>query len=76
MKIVNTTSDVLKHQIQDAIAKAIETYRKDYPNEKSYFSRKRVLTFEKMLNEFRDQAVVFLLIFVLFQILLAFPVLQ
>ena len=50
MKLVNTTPDVLKHQIKDAIAKAIETYRKDYPNEKSYFSRKRVLTFEKMLN--------------------------
>ena len=50
MKIVTTTPDVLKHQIQDAIAKAIETYRKDYPNEKNYFSRKRVLTFEKMVN--------------------------
>lgn len=50
MKLVNTTPDALKHQIQDAIAKAIETYRNDYPNEKSYFSRKRVLTFEKMVN--------------------------
>lgn len=50
MKILNTTPDVLKHQIQDVIAKAIETHRKDYPNEKSYFSRKRVLTFEKMVN--------------------------
>lgn len=37
MKILNTTPDVLKYQIQDAIAKAIETYRKDYPNEKTIF---------------------------------------
>ena len=50
MKLVNTTPDVLKHQIKDAIDKAIVTYRKDYPNEKNYFSRKRVLTFEKMVN--------------------------
>ena len=50
MTLVNTTPDVLKHQIKDAIAKAIETYRKDYPNEKSSFSHKRVLTFEKMVN--------------------------
>lgn len=50
MKIVNTTPDALKYQIQDAIAKAIETYRNEYPNEKTYFSRKRVLTFEKMVN--------------------------
>ena len=50
MKLVNTTPDVLKHQIKDAIDKAIETYRKDYPNEKNYFSRKRVLTFEKVVN--------------------------
>lgn len=50
MKIINTTPNMLKHQIQDAIAKAIEVYRKDYPNEKSCFSRNRVLTFEKMVN--------------------------
>ena len=50
MKIVNTTPDVLKHQIQDAIAKAVKIYRQDYPNEKSYFSRNRVLTIEKMVN--------------------------
>ena len=37
MKLVNTTPDVLKHQIKDAIDKAIETYRKDYPNEKTIF---------------------------------------
>ena len=43
LKIVNTTPDALKYQIQDAIVKAIETYRNEYPNEKTYFSRKRVL---------------------------------
>ena len=37
MKLVNTTPDVLKHQIKDAIDKAIETYRTDYPNEKNIF---------------------------------------
>lgn len=37
MKLVNTTPDVLKHQIKDDIDKAIETYRKDYPNEKNIF---------------------------------------
>ena len=47
MKIINTTPDELKHQIQDAIAKAVKAYRQDYPNEKSYFSRNRVLTLEK-----------------------------
>ena len=32
MKIVNTTPMVLKHQIEEAIAKAVADYRKDYPN--------------------------------------------
>ena len=39
MKILNTTPDVLKYQIQDAIAKAIEIYRKDYPNKKAIFTQ-------------------------------------
>ena len=43
-KLTSEEIEELKHQIKDAIDKAIETYRKDYPNEKNYFSRKRVLT--------------------------------
>ena len=31
MQIVNTTPKVLKHQIEEAIAKAVAEYRKDYP---------------------------------------------
>ena len=39
MKLVNTTPEVLKHQIKDAIDQAIETYRKDYPNEKCWWKK-------------------------------------
>ena len=37
MKILNTTPDVLKHQIQDAIAKAIELTEKIILMKKAIF---------------------------------------
>lgn len=49
MKIVNTTPAVLKHQIEEAIAKAVAEYKKDYPNDRS-FTRKRVLNMETMVK--------------------------
>ena len=49
MKIVNTTPMVLKHQIEEAIAKAVADYRKDYPNNTG-FTRKCVLNMETMVN--------------------------
>lgn len=49
MQIVNTTPKVLKHQIEEAIAKAVADYRKDYPNNTG-FTRKCVLNMETMVN--------------------------
>ena len=49
MQIVNTTPKVLKHQIEEAIAKAVADYRKDYPNNIG-FTRKCVLNMETMVN--------------------------
>ncbi len=49
MKIVNTTPMVLKHQIEEAIAKAVADFRRDYPNNKG-FTRKCVLNMETMVN--------------------------
>ncbi len=49
MKIVNTTPMVLKHQIEEAIEKAVADYRKDYPNNTG-FTRKCVLNMETMVN--------------------------
>ena len=50
MKMVTTTPNELKQQIGEAIAKAMETYREDYPNKKANFSRNRVLTMETMIQ--------------------------
>ena len=47
MKIVNTTPMVLNHQIQEAIAKAVADYRRDYPKG---FTRKCTLKMETMVN--------------------------
>ncbi len=49
MKIVNTTPEVLKHQIKEAIAKAVADYRTDYPNDTG-FTRKCTLNMETMVN--------------------------
>lgn len=49
MQIVNTTPRVLKHQIEEAIAKAIAEYRKDYPYDTG-FTRKCRLNMETMVN--------------------------
>ena len=49
MQIVNTTPKVLKHQIEEAIAKAVADYRKDYSNNTG-FTRKCVLNMETMVN--------------------------
>ena len=49
MQIVNTTPKVLKHQIEDAITKAVAEYRKDYPYDTS-FTRKCTLNMETMVN--------------------------
>ena len=49
MRIVNTTPMVLKHQIEEAIAKAVADFRRDYPNNKG-FTRKCVLNMETMVN--------------------------
>lgn len=49
MQIVNTTPKVLKHQIEEAIAKAVADYRKDYPNNTGV-TRKCVLNMETMVN--------------------------
>ena len=40
---------VLKHQIEEAIAKAVEEFRNDYPNNTG-FTRKCVLNMETMVN--------------------------
>ena len=50
MKMVTTTPNELKQQIEEAIAKAMETYREDYPNKKANFSRNRVLTMETIIH--------------------------
>ena len=49
MQIVNTTPRVLRHQIEEAIAKAIAEYRKDYPYDTG-FTRKCRLNMETMVN--------------------------
>ena len=49
MKIVNTTPAVLKHQIKEAITKAVANYRTDYPNDTA-FTRKCTLNMETMVN--------------------------
>ena len=49
MKIINSTPMVLKHQIEEAITKAVADYRKDYPNDTG-FTRKCTLNMETMVN--------------------------
>ena len=50
MKIVNTTPAVLKHQIEEAITKAVANYRTDYPNDTA-FTRSGWRLYESVINE-------------------------
>lgn len=49
MKTVNTTPEVLKYQIEEAIAKVVADYRQDYPNNTG-FTRKSILNMETMIH--------------------------
>ena len=49
MRLLNLSDDVQEALIEEAIAKAVADYRKDYPNNTG-FTRKCVLNMETMVN--------------------------
>lgn len=50
MKIVNSTPNVLKDKLDIAIQKAVADYMADYKLNNPNFSRKRVLTMDKVIK--------------------------
>lgn len=50
MKIVNSTPNVLKDKLDIAIQKAVADYMADYKSNNPNFSRKRVLTMDKVIK--------------------------
>ncbi|MFR4352573.1 MAG: IS4 family transposase [Roseburia sp.] len=50
MKIVNFTPNILKENLDIAIQKAVADYLADYKLNNPYFSHKRVLTMDKVIN--------------------------
>lgn len=50
MKIVNSSPNMLKENLDTAIQKAVADYLADYKLNNSHFSRKRVLTMDKVVN--------------------------
>ena len=50
MKVVNSTPNELKDNLDIAIQKAVADYMADYKLNNTLFSRKRVLTMDRVIN--------------------------
>ncbi len=50
MKIINSTPNMLKENLDIAIQKAVADYLANYKLNNPHFSRKRVLTMDKVIN--------------------------